>query len=263
MIGSGSENLGPLLWEWRTRRSLSLGQLAQAAGLHKSALSRWESGKRLPRVPELEAVLRALDVSAAEAALAFACIPAPRALQHLQHELAPLTSSPLTRGDLLHALRVRQGWTQAQVAHHLGVSAQLVARWERSERLPSQEQIQALCYALGARLDEVVALTTGLFGAEGAGPPALLMTLPPRWKRSSTVWDKAERPTWATIYWMTSCGAARCATPPPGPCCSGCGSFMPMNIAAAFAGIWWRRCLARRRRRFRRRRWSWNFGFGR
>src|SRR5207248_1096237 len=70
--GGESGGLGALLWEWRHRRGLSLGQLARAAGVHKATLSRWEAGARQPRVPELEAALRALDVSATEAALAFA-----------------------------------------------------------------------------------------------------------------------------------------------------------------------------------------------
>jgi transcriptional regulator with XRE-family HTH domain len=159
--------LGDLLWQWRQRRGLSLGQLAQAAGVSKPAVSRWEAGDRLPCVPELEATLAALDVSAAESALAFACIPAPRALRHLKRDLAPATGSPLTKGDLLRALRLRKGWTQARLAHQVGVSRQSVARWERLERLPSDEQIQALCYALGARETEVIALTTDRF----ADPP--------------------------------------------------------------------------------------------
>jgi transcriptional regulator with XRE-family HTH domain len=174
-----SGRLGSLLWQWRERRSLSLGQLARAAGVHKSALSRWEAGTFKPRVAELEATLAALGVSAAESALAFACIPAPRAVRHLSSDLAAATSAPLTKGDLLRALRLRKGWTQAELAHEVGVSHQLVAYWERMERLPSHEQIHALCFALGARLDEVVALTTG----SSADPPG----------REARTWDEAEQ----------------------------------------------------------------------
>jgi transcriptional regulator with XRE-family HTH domain len=149
-----------LLWEWRTRRGLSLGQLAQAAGVSKPSLSRWEAGTFQPRVAELEAALRALGVSAAESALAFACIPAPRALRHLKSDLGRATGSPLTRGDLLRALRLRKGWTQTRLARQIGVSRQSVAHWERLERLPSSQQIHSLCFALGAREGELVALTS-------------------------------------------------------------------------------------------------------
>jgi transcriptional regulator with XRE-family HTH domain len=152
--------LGDLLWQWRERRGLSLGQLAHAAGVSKSALSRWEAGTFQPRIAELEATLAALGVSAAESALAFAGIPAPRAVRHLSSDLSAATSSPLTKGDLLRALRLRKGWTLVQLAQQIGVSHQAVARWERLERRPSEEQIQALCLALGAREAEVIALTT-------------------------------------------------------------------------------------------------------
>jgi transcriptional regulator with XRE-family HTH domain len=126
----------------------------------------------------LEAVLQALDVSAAESALAFASIPAPRAHRHLKTDLAPTTSSPLTCGDLLRAMRLRQGWTQVHLAQQIGVSPQALARWELSERQPSTEQIQTLCFALGAREEELIALTTGAF----ANPP----------DQEARTWEEAE-----------------------------------------------------------------------
>jgi len=38
-----------------------------------------------------------------------------------------------------------------------------VVRWELGERLPSAEELQALCFALGAQDEEIVTLTTGHF----------------------------------------------------------------------------------------------------
>jgi transcriptional regulator with XRE-family HTH domain len=148
----------------RTARSWSLGKLAQQAGISKAALSQWETGTRQPRVVELEAVLNALGASAVQRALVFARIEAPRALRHLRQKAAPPgLGAPPTMGDLLRALRLRQGWTQARLALHLGVDDSSIARWERGERLPSSEQVQALCYALEAKEPEVIALTTGRF----------------------------------------------------------------------------------------------------
>jgi hypothetical protein len=49
-----AEQVGTLLWSLRTARGWSLGQLAERAGVSKSALSRWETGKRQPFIPELE-----------------------------------------------------------------------------------------------------------------------------------------------------------------------------------------------------------------
>src|SRR5262245_65761943 len=73
-----TEQVGMLLWELRTARGWTLGQLAQSAGVSKSALSYWEAGKRLPRVAELEATLDALSATSAQRARAFAFIQAPQ-----------------------------------------------------------------------------------------------------------------------------------------------------------------------------------------
>lgn len=159
-----AELVGTLLWEMRSAANLTLGKLAQQAGVSKAALSRWEAGLCQPRVSELEAVLDALNASPAQRALALARIDAPRALRQLRHSPAPDSpGSPLTAGDLLRAMRGRSGWTQEQVAERLGVSGAAVARWELGERLPDAQQMQALCYALGAREEEIIALTSGRF----------------------------------------------------------------------------------------------------
>jgi transcriptional regulator with XRE-family HTH domain len=158
------EQVGTLLWEIRTSGGWSLGKLARQAGVSKSALSRWETGERQPRITELEAVLDALNATTLQRTLVFSRVEAPRAIRHLtkkasENRLGP----PPTVGDMLRALRLRQGWTQAQLAHRLGVNDSSIARWERSERFPSTEQMQALCYALEAQEEEIVALTTGAF----------------------------------------------------------------------------------------------------
>jgi transcriptional regulator with XRE-family HTH domain len=52
------------LRELRERHGFSQRELAEAVGVHESALSRWESGERVPRTDaaaRLAAVLRALE----------------------------------------------------------------------------------------------------------------------------------------------------------------------------------------------------------
>ena len=158
------EHVGTLLWEMRTEGGYSLGSLARKAGVSKAALSQWESGKRQPRVAELETVLDALGADAARRALLFARIEAPRALRHLR-QTAPSQGMgmPATAGDLMRAMRQRKGWSQEQVAARLGVTRNAITQWESGDRMPSQEHLQALCYVLGAQEDEVVALTCGHF----------------------------------------------------------------------------------------------------
>ena len=175
-----AKQVGTLLWELRTARGLSMGQVARLSGVSKAALSQWESGARLPRIMELEAALDALGADAAQRASLLACMEAPRAVRRLREiTMGSGLSAPPRAGDLLRAMRLRQGWTQAQVAGGVGVDRTTIAHWEQGERLPSSEQLQTLCYALQAREPEVVALTTGQF-AEPSSSPA-------------RTWDEAEQ----------------------------------------------------------------------
>src|SRR5262249_6558631 len=130
-----AEQVGTLLWQWRTESGWSQGRLARLAGVSKAALSLWEAGKRQARPPELEATLDALGVTPAQRALALSRIDAPRALRRLR--TTPLGDglvAPPSAGDLLRALRLRGGWTQEQVALRVGVRQHTVTRWESGDR---------------------------------------------------------------------------------------------------------------------------------
>jgi transcriptional regulator with XRE-family HTH domain len=167
--------VGTLLWEMRTAGGFSLGKLAGRAGVSKAALSQWESGTRMPRVPELEAVLEAMNANAAQRALVFARIEAPRAIRRLRQEAGHSLGPPPPVAELLRGLRLRRGWSQERVAAGLGVDRTTVVRWERGERLPSTEQVHALCYLLGAHEEEIVALTTGRFPEVSVRDPLTLV----------------------------------------------------------------------------------------
>jgi transcriptional regulator with XRE-family HTH domain len=153
-----------MLSAWRQSRGWSKSTLAQRAGVASSTLSRWESGKRTPSLPELEAVLDALEVSPEQRSRALQQMDAPRAVLRLRRE-SDLT--PPVSGDLLRAMRLRRGLTQAELAQQIGVSQGRLGKWERSEDWPSTERLHALCYALKARPGEVEALTCGRFWLRG------------------------------------------------------------------------------------------------
>lgn len=155
-----ARQLGDVLREWRTARGLTLGALAMKAGVHASTLSRWETGRWQPGVPELEAVLKALGATAAQRRSALHHLEAPRAVQRVRAEAG---ESPPAAGDLLRAMRLRRNMTQADVAERIGATQSVLAKWERSEDWPSAERLHALCFALGAHADEVTALTTRRF----------------------------------------------------------------------------------------------------
>lgn len=154
-----SEPIGELLREWRIKRGLSLGALAQQAALNKSTLSRWEGGKAAPRLHELEGVLSAMGVSATERRMAVESVSSPRGFVLMGDE----ADRPPVGGDLLRAMRLREKKTQAEVSRLAGVSQGRLAKWEAGEDWPSVERLLPLCSALNAHPDETSALLMGRF----------------------------------------------------------------------------------------------------
>lgn len=148
----------------RASRGLTLRQLARAARVNVSTLSRWEAGMTTPRVYELRAVLTALRATETECAQAWQLLDAPRATPMAvgvrEGAPSPSGAAPIG-GELLRALRGRRGWTLEQVALHVGVTVSTLSRWERSESWPSDEQLGRLCTVLGASEAEHQALQNG------------------------------------------------------------------------------------------------------
>lgn len=162
--------VGAFLQRLRTARGLSLGKLASMARVHKATLSRWESGRQQPGIPELEATLGALKVSAAERAEALTLLKlsgVPRATRLLRSELSTEAqkaglspAQPVAVGGLLRALRNRRGWSQEYLAAQSGHHLSTVSRWERGTLVPDPSQLATLCQLLNASTNERVALTT-------------------------------------------------------------------------------------------------------
>ncbi|MBB6049932.1 helix-turn-helix domain-containing protein [Armatimonas rosea] len=157
-MSSDTLTIGQQLQQWRLRRGLSLGALSLRCGIHKSTLSRWERGIQSPSMQELSTTLNVLEVTAHEAAVLRRQLDTPRAALY-QHEEPPGLRK-LSGGELLRALRLRSGVTQEDAARAAGVTREMLSRWERGERWPDGQKLHALCYALGASLDETLHLTT-------------------------------------------------------------------------------------------------------
>jgi transcriptional regulator with XRE-family HTH domain len=172
-----AQTIGLWLQQARQRRGLSQYALAQGAHLSPSTINRWERGVTRPSIYELEQALQALGASSAERLDALRLLDAPRALMTLQqltrqqpHPSGEL--NPPLLGDLLGALRRRQGWSVAQVATALHVSERSVRGWERSQAIPSDEHLHALCYVLQATPDEVAFILTRPLWLEPPSPHA-------------------------------------------------------------------------------------------
>jgi transcriptional regulator with XRE-family HTH domain len=161
-----TKTIGTLIREARTMRNMSLRGLAAVAQLAPSTLSQWETGKALPRIPELNAVLEALRCSEALRLEAYACIQAPRALAEFR-ETGCLVADDSglertwlpTSGDLLRALRRRKHLSLEQAAALLGVKPSTISRWEMSKSTQSEEHCDAYCHILSVEPDERKALS--------------------------------------------------------------------------------------------------------
>lgn len=161
-------HIGVYLQQLRQARRVSLSRLAERAQLAKGTLSYWEAGRFQPRMPELEALLTAIEATPAQREQALALINAPRAARSLRGAQRGLTSggdgqqSDLGAmpaiGDLLRALRRRRGWTPEQVARALRVHSSTVRRWENSQVVVPAERLDDLCQALRAAPGERGAL---------------------------------------------------------------------------------------------------------
>lgn len=167
--------LGEHLKRLRTARNWSLSELARQSGVAQPTLSRWEQGRFAPRLPELAAVLDALNATPQQRHAVLESLNAPRALVRLAGEIKGMPwwedagQMPLG-GDLLRAMRMRAGKTLEQAAQMVGVSGSTLSRWERSETWPELSQLHTLCYHLGAMEAEITTLSRGRVFVREADP---------------------------------------------------------------------------------------------
>ena len=59
--------------------------------------------------------------------------------------------APRIDGATIREARKARGWSQAQLADVLDVTADTVGRWERDQLRPSRRAALALCYVLGIK----------------------------------------------------------------------------------------------------------------
>lgn len=160
---TASGTAGEAIKQLRELRGLSLRALAGLAKISPAALSRWETQKRVPNIPELEAVLDALQASTHDKRGVLRRINAPRAVHRLRvlDQTGAGTYAGNGGGDLLWAMRHRRGWTQTETAQAAHVAQAQIAWWENGDAWPDGEKLHWLCWALNALPEEVAALTRG------------------------------------------------------------------------------------------------------
>jgi transcriptional regulator with XRE-family HTH domain len=152
----------------RRARGLTLEQAAQASGIGRVTLNRWEGGAQRPRLREIEALLAALGAGAAERRQALTLLDTPETHAVVRDEVIRIgerlgLGPQPGGGDMLRAMRQRRGLSSDQAADLIGVSGRTIRRWERGEAWPPTDRLHALCKTLGAYEEEMVALTVGNF----------------------------------------------------------------------------------------------------
>ena len=162
-----SNQLGQYLRQQRKAKRMTLEQTAQNAGIGRVTLNRWETGAHLPRLPELEQVLSALEITGRDRLRALKMLEAPCAQMYLQEEVRKIGNHDIGvmphAGELLQAMRLRYGMSQEALAQAVGVTARSIRLWENGEVWPPNEKLHLACFTLRASPSEVVALTCGRF----------------------------------------------------------------------------------------------------
>jgi len=159
--------IGDYLRQIRKARCLTLERVGSKAGLSRVTVNRWETGVSQPRLAELEAVLKVLEVTPEQREQALALVEAPRAVLRLRESAEKSKADLVERaghapaiGDLLRAMRQRRRLTVEETAESLGVSSRSVRRWENSEASFPEERLDDLCGILGVAPEERITLST-------------------------------------------------------------------------------------------------------
>ncbi|MCW3094622.1 MAG: Helix-turn-helix protein [Chthonomonadaceae bacterium] len=148
----------------RRYRKLSQVELARRAQVSERTLRNWETGASSPGRWELESILTALELTPHERGQALKFLPTPRSMNLFRHEAHTSLGSetdigPMPMlGDLLRAMRLRAGLSQGEVAETLKIARTTILRWETTEILPSEENLERICELLRAYPEERIAL---------------------------------------------------------------------------------------------------------
>lgn len=199
-------SLGVHLRHLRQARGLTLERAAQAAGIGRVTLNRWETGAHQPRLPELEALLGALAADARQRQQALALVNAPRARAQVKEVVEHVgeragIGPPPGAGDLVHALRLRRRLRPEQTTAALGITTRTLRRWERGEAAVPAERLDDLCRVLGAAPQERAALAAGKIGLwipNGSGAAAVSSPEAVEWQTKALL-TEADRGEWALL----------------------------------------------------------------
>ena len=116
------KSLGSFIRYVRKSKELTQEQIAESLNIATPVLSKWENDKAVPSLDLLCKLCNILNVSIEE------CISAE--LSDGDKTLPPEKFDSLKLGENIRLLRIKNGWSQAEVGKRLFVSSQTVSKWE-------------------------------------------------------------------------------------------------------------------------------------
>lgn len=172
--------LGDRLRQIRTDHGLSQGDLAEALGYTKTAISQYELGKRAPSLETLRRMTEFFGVTTDW--LLGRDVTLVSGLAY-KEETSVL-------GSRIRQLREEGGLTQAELAERLEVDRSTVTAYETGKREPNTAGLRLIASIFGVSVDYLLGVSADMGSPEPQHVPpdlpadvkAELMTLPPEWR---------------------------------------------------------------------------------
>lgn len=128
-------SFGERLKKLRKQEGLTQEELAKLSGVSVSRIVTYELGTRLPKVPTLIKIASFFSVST--------------------DTLLGLADMPAQTETSIRILRKKHGFTQTELAKRLGVSQQVVAKWENNKDFPSSQLLPLMASVLKCRIEDL------------------------------------------------------------------------------------------------------------
>lgn len=141
------KNFGIFLKYARNQRNLTQEQVAEKLNIVTPVLSKWENDKAIPPLDMLCKLCNILNISIEE------CIAAE--ISEGEKALPPEQYEPEKLGETVKQLRLKNGWSQAEVGKKLFVTSQTVSKWE-SGGISSLEVLGKLAELYGLTLTQLL-----------------------------------------------------------------------------------------------------------
>jgi transcriptional regulator with XRE-family HTH domain len=131
---------GKVIRSYRSKRKLSLKELAQMSGLSTSYISEIERCKKQPSLETINKIAEALNISS----------------EGLFKNTTKPTSSAVVPGDKISVLRQQNNMTLTQLAEKVEISPAYLCQIENNKVIPALSTLKKIAKALHIKVDELM-----------------------------------------------------------------------------------------------------------